>query len=263
LIEGETGTGKEALARYLHGITPEAGGFQRYVCGAQGPAVIEKAPDVGQWIFLKYVDRLDRSAQEQLQAAIDSRWGGGDWQRLVSSASQPLETLVAQNRFSVALYHHLAGARISLPPLREHPSDIPELFDSFAGEFAGRAGMTARRVSSSLLEALMAYDWPGNVLELSNLAAIFAVSGNEADILEELSGRSAALQSVQPAPVPLKEQVRKASRELESGIILRTLESHRWNRRRAAESLNISYRSMLYKMKACNLRGENGRRVLR
>jgi transcriptional regulator with PAS, ATPase and Fis domain len=82
------------------------------------------------------------------------------------------------------------------------------------------------------------------------------VSGNDSEIVDELSRRCESLQrSYQPMKLPLKDQIRKAARELESGIILRTLENHRWNRRRTAESLNISYRSLLYKMKACNLRG--------
>jgi DNA-binding NtrC family response regulator len=176
---------------------------------------------------------------------------------VVSSSSQPLDALVAQDRFNAALYHHLAGARVAVPPLRERPGDIPELFQAFVQAYAADDGSAAPWPSGELVSALGSYGWPGNVLELSNVAAVFAVSGNHSETAEDLRRRSEAIRRAVPVRVPLKEQVRRASRELESGIILSTLERHRWNRRRTAETLNISYRSLLYKMKACNLGGEN------
>jgi DNA-binding NtrC family response regulator len=256
LIEGETGTGKETLARYIHAATPDAGAFTRFVCSNGDALGLERSADTDGWVFFKYVDRLDPSAQSQLQAVIDRQWGGGNWQGVISSASQPLHSLAAQNRFNAALYHHLAGVRLRVPPLRERQPDILELFEAFVREYAGNTDPAIPMLSQELRDMLAAYPWPGNVLELSNLAAIFAVSANNSEIVEELQRRFDSIRPAVQERLPLKEQVRKASRELESGIILRTLENHRWNRRRTAESLNISYRSLLYKMKACNLRGE-------
>ena len=257
LIEGETGTGKEILARHIHSMTPHAGAFTRFVC-ATGNAqpILEEAAKAHGWIFFKYVDRLDSAAQEQLQAVIDRCWGG-NWERIVCSSSQPLESLAVQRRFSAPLYHHLAGVTIVVPPLRDQKADVPGLFEALVREYAINAGMDEPVVSDELRSVLSAHNWPGNVRELSNLAAIFAVSANDLDITAELRRRSETMLPAAPARLPLKEQIRKASRELESGIILRTLENHRWNRRRTAETLHISYRSLLYKMKACNLRGEN------
>jgi DNA-binding NtrC family response regulator len=108
-----------------------------------------------------------------------------------------------------------------------------------------------------LLEALMAYDWPGNLRELQNIARTYVAAGNAEEIIEELRARARLVpfaHAVPPGGLSLKDQVRGASLKLESEIILRTLERHRWNRRRAAETLQISYRSLLYKMKNCNLR---------
>ena len=258
LIEGETGTGKETLARHIHAMAAPAGAFTRCACAAGNAfPMLEDAARIKGWIFFKYVNRLDSAAQEQLLTVIDREWGEGAWQRVISSSSQPLDSLVAQNRFNAALYHHLAGARVVVPPLRERPADIPELFQAFVEEHAASAGVPQPSPSDEFLNHLGCYSWPGNVLELSNMAAIFAVSGSSAEMTEELRRRSQAVWPAVPARLPLKEQVRRASRALESGIILRTLQNHRWNRRRTAETLNISYRSLLYKMKACNLRGEN------
>jgi DNA-binding NtrC family response regulator len=258
LIEGDTGTGKEALARHIHAFVSQAGTFTRYVCSSGNPLpMVDDTTRGGGWIFFKYVDRLDSTAQERLLTIIGRGWGEGAWERVMSSSSQPLDFLVAQNRFNPALYHHLAGARVALPQLRERYADIPVLFEVLVQEHAANAGVAVPVPSDELLSALGGYTWPGNVLELSNFAALFAVSGNSSEMAEELRRRSEARQLAVPARLPLKEQVRRASRELESGIILRTLENHRWNRRRTAETLNISYRSLLYKMKACNLRGEN------
>jgi DNA-binding NtrC family response regulator len=202
------------------------------------------------------VNRLDAPAQEHLLSALDRNMVQGTGARVISSSAQPLDSLVAQNRFHAALFHHLAGVRVAIPALRERPGDIPELFRIFVQEHATDAAVNLPVPSDRLLHALASYRWPGNGLELSNLAATFAVSSDEQEIIDELHRRGDAHASG-PASLPLKEQVRRASRELESGIILRTLQNHRWNRRRAAASLNISYRSLLYKMKLCDLRGDN------
>jgi DNA-binding NtrC family response regulator len=114
-------------------------------------------------------------------------------------------------------------------------------------------------VASGLLRALMTYDWPGNLRELQNIARMYVVTCDAGEIIEELKSRSHRTSltfSVSPDQRSLKEQVRGASQRLESEIILRTLDRHRWNRRRAAQTLQISYRSLLYKMKSCNLRTE-------
>ena len=109
-----------------------------------------------------------------------------------------------------------------------------------------------------MLDAMLVYDWPGNLRELQNIARTFVVMGDAEEIIAELDSRLRMRPAVLPAQasLSLKEQVKGASQKLESEIILRTLERHRWNRRRAAQSLKISYRSLLYKMKSCNLRVE-------
>jgi DNA-binding NtrC family response regulator len=146
--------------------------------------------------------------------------------------------------------------RVTLPQLRERTGDIPELFARMVRRAANGHGH-APAETPRMMEALMTYDWPGNLRELYNVARTYVVTGDAEEIVAELSSRSRGLPS---SPHPeheirsLKEQVKGASLKLESEIILRTLERHRWNRRRAAQTLKISYRSLLYKMKSCNLR---------
>jgi two-component system response regulator AtoC len=107
------------------------------------------------------------------------------------------------------------------------------------------------------MEVLATHDWPGNLRELQNVARAYAASGDIDEVKSELSRRPLALTEMSqsmPEGRSLKEQVKGAYRKLESEIILRTLERNLWNRRRTAKMLQISYRSLLYKMKSCDLR---------
>jgi two-component system response regulator AtoC len=274
LIEGECGTGKEALAELVHELSAAGGEFGRILCRQTGPVVNlaagngNGAVDLSQTyasargtIFLKNVHVLSGAMQEQFLAALEQAAeprNGTPAARLISSATQALEGLVSRREFNAALYYRLSVYRIGLPPLRERLGDIPELFSEMLRRAANGSGAIPS-ISSRMLEALMLYDWPGNLRELQNIARTFVVMGDAEEIIAELDGRLRMRPAVLPprqASLSLKEQVKGASQKLESEIILRTLERHRWNRRRAAQSLKISYRSLLYKMKNCNLRVE-------
>jgi two-component system response regulator AtoC len=274
LIEGECGTGKEALAELVHELSATSGEFGRVLCRQTGPVVNlaagngNGAVDLSQTyaaahgtIFLKNVHSLSGAMQEQfltvLEQAAEPRTDTPA-ARLISSATQPLESLVSRKEFNAALYYRLSVYRIALPPLRERLEDIPELFSEMLRRAVNGTGAKPS-IPSRMLEALMVYDWPGNLRELQNIARNFAVMGDAEEIIAELDSRLRMRPAVLPPRQPslsLKEQVKGASQKLESEIILRTLERHRWNRRRAAQSLKISYRSLLYKMKNCNLRVE-------
>jgi two-component system, NtrC family, response regulator AtoC len=274
LIEGASGTGKEALAELLHHASGMGNGFTRILCRKSGPAVfrvtsmVNSGADLGDiyaqtrgTVFLKNVHLLSPQEQEQLLAGLtlvtDSE-GGRDRPtpaRLLSSATESLETFVNRGEFNPALYHRLSVYRIGLPPLRERREDIPELFSQMVRYAVNGGGGTP--ATSRLLDVLIAYDWPGNLRELQNVARTYVVTAQDEEIIAELTSRSRLTPIGLPAHwdgQSLKEQVKGVSQRLESEIILRTLERHHWNRRRAAQSLQISYRSLLYKMKNCNLR---------
>lgn len=272
LIQGECGTGKEALAELIHGLSGTGDRFTRVLCRQSGVVspldggnsngtgelsrIYEQARGT---IFLKNVHVLPPSAQEQFLTTLEQRAEGDSRPepRLISSATESAEGLAGWREFNGALYYRLSVYRIVLPPLRERLGDIPELFSAMVRRAAN--GGVEPRASARMLDALMSYDWPGNLRELQNIARAFVVMADPEEIIAELKSRAhlePPLVEARTGGLSLKEQVKGASQKLESEIILRALEHHRWNRRRAAQTLKISYRSLLYKMKSCNLRIE-------
>ena len=269
LIEGESGTGKEALAELLHRSSGVDAPFSRVICRKTRPspgtdaspaelalAYLKKHGTV----FLKNAHFLSLAEQEQVVASMEESTDSGNSSRaaarVMSSATESLEAMVSRRELSSDLYHRLAVFRINLPPLRERREDIPELFSQMILAAANGDGAPPQP-SSRLLEGLMTYDWPGNLRELQNIARMYTLTAGSEEIMAEVGNRSRVILSASPAGrngKSLKDQVKGASQKLESEIILRTLEYHHWNRRRAAETLQISYRSLLYKMKSCNLR---------
>ena len=275
LLEGASGTGKEMLAELLHESSGKAGGFVRVLCRQSGP-VIQSPPHNGNGagdlsqlyesahgtLFLKNVHLLAPAVQEQFLTALEQQSdsdanSNGVRVRLISSTTEALDPFIERRQFLAGLYYRLSVCRISLPPLRERIQDIPELFETMLRRYSD--GGQPPPCPSHLLDALSSHAWPGNVRELLNVARTYVVTRDADQIAAELGG---LLRPAHPTgssnglQLSLKEQVRGASQKLETEIILRTLERHRWNRRRAAQSLRISYRSLLYKMKSCNLRVE-------
>lgn len=274
LIEGPCGAGKEALAELLHELSGTGGSFTRILCRQSAPTLHSSAPpsngsvnlsDLSAatqgTVFLKNVHLLSPAGQEELLVALEQaadfnrKHAATAASRILSSATESIEGLVRRGLWSPALYHRLSVYRIYLPRLQERQEDIPELFTCMVRRAANGHG-AAPAAPSRLLDVLMAYAWPGNLRELQNIAQTYVVTAHADDIIAELSNRSRSIPAseTQAETWSLKEQVKGASQKLESEIILRTLERHHWNRRRAAESLRISYRSLLYKMKSCNLR---------
>jgi len=277
LIEGACGSGKQALAEFIHVLSGATNGFTTIICRKSGAVVYPATPganSAADWhevyrkahgtVFVKNVHLLSAVEQDQLLMALEQAPDSRDTKsdsftaRVLSSASESLEPLINRGELNPALYHRLSVYRIGLPPLRERREDIPELFAHMVQCAANGSGVPSP-ATPELLRALMAYDWPGNLRELQNIARTYVVAGKAGEIIAELKNRShPAFAPVSPVPDhrSLKEQVRGASLRLESEIILKALERHRWNRRRAAQTLQISYRSLLYKMKSCNLRTE-------
>lgn len=276
LVEGALGTGKEALAELIHDLSGAGGGMTKILCWKSGPVLypsgfsenrVANLADVHRQtrgtMFLKNVHLLPPIEQDQLLAALErvpgsdnGNNGANTAARIVSSTTESLERLVSRGELNPALYHRLSVYRIWLPPLRERREDIRELMEQMVLR-AANGDSNPPPVTPQLLQALLEYDWPGNLRELQNIARAYVVAGCAAEIIEEISTRTrlgSSAPATPPAGESLKQQVKGASQRLEAEIILRTLEHHRWNRRRAAQTLQISYRSLLYKMKNCNLR---------
>ncbi len=278
LIEGEIGTGKETLARQLHRQSGCGGEFIRIPCrvphgfpllgpGGQAAALTPSETAGEDTIFLKNVHFLSRSLQQQLLAGLQSGWFpadlGGGWnpgRHLVSSTTCTLDEMIARGQFLPDLYFRLSACRIILPPLRERAEDIPELVSSMLVQASALDGGATCEPSSSTLDVMIRYSWPGNLRELENFVRNYRLAPDPEQLVVELKRRSEATRSQDgKGRLSLREQVRRVSRQMESQIILKALEHHQWNRRRAAQALQISYRSLLYKMKTCELRTKTAR----
>lgn len=268
LIEGETGTGKERLAQHLHELRPAGGRLVRFLCdsspsvvfGGSAEEAVNGLQEVSRdTLLLKRIHRLPVSAQERILLWFDESRRPCPF--LISTTSEAFERLAASEQFIPELLYRISAYRISLPPLRERRQDIPHLFQLMLAEIGQQMGVGASIPAMQALEALGDYSWPGNLRELQNVAREFLLAPDSGALEAEMERRRQTISRNRPGGSPaLKEQVRQASRRVEGEIILRALEQHRWNRRRAAEALRISYRSLMYKMKSCDIRNESTRR---
>jgi formate hydrogenlyase transcriptional activator len=198
LIRGETGTGKELIARALHGLSPRRGRtFVKLNCAAIPTGLLESelfghekgaftgaiSQKVGRFelahqgtLFLDEVGdippvlqpKLLRVLQEQEFERLGSTKTIRVDVRLVAATHCELAAMVADGRFRSDLYYRLNVFPVVLPPLRERPDDIPRLIRHFTQRFARRMGRRIETIPSAVLEALVRYPWPGNVRELQN-----------------------------------------------------------------------------------------------
>jgi len=205
LITGETGTGKELVARALHRESPrvrkpfvalntaaipselleselfghEAGAFT----GASRRHVGRFEQANGGTLFLDEIGDMPAPLQTRLLRVLAEgeffRVGGRELirvdVRVIAATHQPLEALVAEGRFRVDLLHRLDVVRLQLPPLRARRDDVPLLAERFLVSAAGKLGAPAKRFAKPALERLRTHDWPGNVRELENLCWRLAV----------------------------------------------------------------------------------------
>ena len=267
LIIGECGTGKDAYAHLIHYLSQEAeGAFHKINCAALEPADLfnrlndqnreHRAGDVCGTVYLDGVQDLELPGQRAVLSNLPDDEGPGKGlglrPRVISSTNASLELEVEAGRFRRELYFRINGASLRLPPLRERKEDIPALLAYFLSKHAGESNKTIPSLKSSTLDMLTAYSWPGNIRELENLALKMMTFGDVRVALDELQSRPSASQKVrQNASVPsLKVAARAASKQAERELIMQALERTRWNRKRAAQELQISYKSFLYKLKS-------------
>ena len=282
LIHGESGTGKEVIARLIHARSPWGSGpFVKVNCpaipgtlveselfgyqkgaftGANGtkPGRVEMAQHGT--LFLDEIAELEMGLQAKLlQLLQDGQFcpvgGQEDKQidaRVVCATNRNLEEEIRKGNFRQDLFYRINVVSIHMPTLRERVADIPLICDSLRKIYSERFDRPTRPLSSRKLEMLQRYHWPGNIRELENLIKRYIILGSEDVITLETTEDSAALPDSEAATntmLSLKKVTREALRELEGKIIVKALQTHNWNRRRAASALEISYRALLYKLK--------------
>src|SRR5438270_1284747 len=271
LIVGETGTGKEMIARSIHShslrcnkawvdvncaaipehlVESELFGYEKGAfsgADAQKIGLFEMAD--GGTLFLDEIGDLEPRVQVKLLRVLDGapyfRLGGSKKVsvnvRVVAATNQDLEELVRAGRFRNDLYHRLAEFKLEIPPLRERPEDLLGIAEQVL-----RQHYPASRFSRDAVSALLSYEWPGNVRELRNAifrAVMLARNPNVEITAEDLKLNK----TVQPAggKAPLSQDLD----HLEKQIVFDTLERCGGNQGKAAQALGISRRTLLRKLK--------------
>jgi two-component system, NtrC family, response regulator AtoC len=286
LLNGEGGTGKEVLARWIHANSEYSSGeFVKVNCAAIPTMLLEselfgyekgaftgasncKIGRVelahGGTLFLDEIADLDLVLQSKLlhflQDGTFSRLGDQTERkvntRLLCATSKDLDEETRSGRFRQDLFYRIHVFRLKLPALRERREDIPAIAEFFRQQYEKQFRMKADAFSPAMLEYLKNLNWPGNVRELSNGVARYVLLGPEAQLrLENTPKRT---KSARPgngisAPVMLKHVAKDAIKEMERNVILESLRANQWNRRRTAQALKISYRALIYKIRDAGL----------
>jgi Nif-specific regulatory protein len=296
LIEGETGTGKELVARGIHGASDRAQGpFLAVNCAAVPEALLEShlfghrrgaftgamrdqrgmfEAASGGTIFLDEVSEMPTAMQAKLLRVLQENeiTPIGDTHprkvdvRVISATNRELHAAVEQGRFRNDLYYRLAAFPIRLPPLREHQEDIPLLASRFLQSAAARYAKQVREIHPAALDRLTRFEWPGNVRELQNemeRAVVLAQDGDSIRI-EHLSPKIVGEASTVEASAlcfpregdPYPVPLRDARTAFEARHIASVLEQNARNVSHTARALGVSRVMLQKKMKHYGLRGE-------
>jgi transcriptional regulator with GAF, ATPase, and Fis domain len=289
LIQGESGVGKEVVTRSIHLnsfrrdkpfvkvncaalpselLESELFGYEKGAfTGAyrQKPGKFELAN--GGTIFLDEIAEISLSLQAKLLQVLQdrefSRLGGKkDVKvdvRVLVATNKNIEETVKNGQFREDLYYRLNVVNITIPPLRERKEEIPIFVEYFLDKFGKKYRKKVKPLSDQIMKIFLQYHWLGNVRELENVIQRIIVLGNEKVIIDELAAAikeettqiiKVTNPSTKPWP-PLKEVHREAIIKAESEVIRKALELTNWNRKKAADLLNISYKAFLYKIKEC------------
>jgi two-component system, NtrC family, response regulator AtoC len=286
LIRGESGTGKELVAREICARSSRKDKpFVKVNCAAIPSELLESelfGYEKGSFtgaitrkpgkfelanqgtIFLDEISELHPSLQAKLLHVLQdrefSRLGGDEDVsvdvRVITATNRQIEKDLQNGNFREDLYYRINVVSIHLPPLRERKEDVLELCEYFLRKYSSIFEKKYPILSKTGINSLLSYDWPGNVRELENIVKKIVVLENEEFALKdfglgsELSANS-SVNGTSPTQgrISLKKAGKMAAQEAEKDLILGTLMETRWNRKKAAALLDISYKALLYKIK--------------
>ena len=288
LIRGETGTGKELLAKAIHFNSPRRDRpFVVINCGAipkelleselfghtrgsftgalankqgkiemadQGSLFLDEIGEMPVELQVKLLRLIQEREIEKIGAAAPTKVDA----RIIAATHRNLQAMVEDGTFREDLYYRLAVIPLTLPPLRERPDDIPELVAIFFDKFKRRLNRPNLKLPPSLLPYFSTYRWPGNVRELENVVERFVVlaPGDDvtvADLPDFLVRERPAMEAIQLELPPQGISIEAVEREL----VLRALQRFNWNQTKAAECLDISRKMLIYRMEKFNLRKDD------
>ncbi|MBV9182708.1 MAG: sigma-54-dependent Fis family transcriptional regulator [Acidobacteria bacterium] len=254
LLIGEPGTGKRTIALRIHensGVVEKP--FELIDCHELSPQALSKDRLlVGTSLYLDEIGLLSLECQQKLFELIsqDGASGGSRKQvRVICGSSQDLEAEVRAGNFREDLYYRLSGVCLRIPPLRQRKEDLPQLMSFFLGRYSQAFGRPIPELSTSTQKLFLEHSWPGNLTELEAAARAIVAVGDESMAMAGLRSLMMRSDRHNGEKTSLKEAARAASREAERELILKVLTRTRWNRRRAAQELQISYKALLYKLK--------------
>ncbi|WP_235011785.1 sigma-54 dependent transcriptional regulator [Bryocella elongata] len=280
LIQGETGTGKELIARAIHHSSRrKTKPFVAINCGAIPAELVEselfgyargaftgavahrqgriEAADGGT-LFLDEVGELPLDAQVKLlrflQEGEISKIGANEPLhvdvRIIAATHRNLTAMVEDGSFREDLYYRLSVVPLLIPPLRERREDIPELIDTLFRRAKERHGMPELKLAPAVLQRLVAYRWPGNVRQMENvLERLVVLSSSDVVIVDDLPLELTPATPQQPASLWAELPEDGISLEaVERELISRALERFHGNQTRAASFLDISRRTLIYRM---------------
>lgn len=287
LIQGESGTGKEIVAKLIHRNSPwSKGPFVKVSCPAIPGTLMEselfgyeKGAFTGAYgikpgrvelahrgtLFLDEIGELELSLQAKLLQLLQDgqfcRIGAQEDKkvevRVICATNRDMEAEIANGNFRQDLFYRINVVNIQVPPLRERSSDIPLLVDYFLDSFSRQFNRQCKPLSDHVLQVLRRYHWPGNVRELENVMKRYVILGGEdaieAELLNSFEAEGGEPEFAADGSVSLKKVTRQAIRKMERNIILQVLQTHHWNRKKAARALSISYRALLYKLKEAGI----------
>jgi DNA-binding NtrC family response regulator len=287
LCLGDSGTGKEVIARFLHRLSNRAKErFLKVNCAALPSELLESElfgyergaftgavhSKPGKFdlanhgtLFLDEIAEMPTALQAKLLHVLQdqefSRLGGNSRikvdVRIVAATNVNIRKAIAAKAFREDLYYRLSTFVFSIPPLRDRREEVPILLNRYLKLYANRLGLPLRFVSNDLMEQCLRYTWPGNVRELENFAKRYLICGEErlqSNPASEVFGATSRNGNAANFPVgDLKSQVRVLKNGAEASAIARALEETTWNRKEAAKILNISYKSLLSKIREYGL----------
>jgi two-component system response regulator AtoC len=317
LIRGESGVGKELVARAIHQRSSRRDRpFVKVNCAALPAELLEselfghekgaftgaattrigkfEQADTGT-IFLDEIAEMKPALQAKLlhvlQDAQFTKLGSNRAinvdVRVVAATNRDLEGMLTRGEFREDLYYRLKVIEVTVPPLRERRNEIHYLTDFFMDRYARRYNRPVRQLSPELHELFLTYDWPGNIRELENMMKRLVILQDEQLVIREIARAAKPLASFATAGAgmlgdgsiaadppevfevdeeepPVTDELpasgsrladisKAAATKAERAIIEETLQQVRWNRRKAAEQLGVSYKTLLNKIKECGI----------
>jgi two-component system response regulator AtoC len=292
LLQGENGTGKDIFAKLLHARSNRAkAAWVKGTCPAIPHSLIEselfgyeKGAFTGAYVtkrgrlelahqgtlFLDEVGSLDMAAQAKLLQVLQDgsfmRVGAQESRRvdtrLICAANGNLRQQTEDGTFRLDFFFRINAVTIEVPPLRQRAVDLSILVDYFLDRHSRAFRLNPKPLSREMMRLMQQYSWPGNIRQLENLVRSYVLIGSEEVLVADLApvAPGCLVPNIDLAiPISLKEITKAATQDLERQIILKVLQANGWSRLKTAKWLNISYRSLLYKLQETNAGGISGR----